>query len=1465
MTSKNLRHRARRRGGVLVAIGVGAALGMAGLSPLIPAQADTPIYNDTSYTFEERAADLVGRMTFAQKVLQFDDGSPGIPGLGVIAYDWWNEALHGVVTSGTTMYPSAPGIASTWNRSLVNQMGSQIGDEARAWYNGTQRVKGLTYWSPTVNIGRDPRWGRADESYGEDPYLVGQIGGEYTKGMQGTDPKYMKAASTPKHFFANNSESNRRNGNAVVTERELREYYTPAFAYEVGPEVKARSFMTAYNRANGVPISSSYYFLETLAKRTWGFDGHITSDCSAVQDSWNRHHWIPDGWDHAINATEGVMWTLKAGTDIDCQDNSYNTEVRNAYNAGLITDADIDSELVRMFTTRFMFGEFDPAGQVVYASSQYSEAEQRQAPDHQATALLMAEEAPVLLKNDPIGGFSNNDPTLPGRAGLPLTAQDAANLVVVGYMANTFTAGGYSGNNPVDQRSILTGIRQVAEQVNPNATVTFFNGVTPSNTGKPGVTNVQFRSSSDRGVALKTLVPGTNGMPSHLVEPVPLDSISHWEGWMGISWGQGSLGNANSVWKGYFQAYVDVPVGTDELCLTYNGNGAVGATFDVYSGPTASGPMIARIPANGGTQAGANNSSCNNTGSTNAVATGLEPGPQTLTYVYNPGTLGAHGTSGQPGTPYAMDLSPADEQTIREASAVIVVLGTRTTESAEEMDRVTIDMPKFQDEMARRVAALNRHTVVYMQTVGQMNIERFRSEVNVPSIIWSTYNGQSQGIAAGNLLFGKTNPSGHLTFSWYSNEEDLASIWDYQITPDTATGHKGRSYLYFTGRVSYPFGHGLSYSKFSYSNLRLDKNAVVGDDTLTATVDVTNSSSVPGKDVVQLYVKAPHRTDGVVRPIRELKGFEKISLGAYETRSVPISIKMKDLWYWDEAASAATWDLGTWELRMGGSSVSGLTTNFALIAPPAPALQTVITVPDGLVMNTSAPNTPIHSELSASRLDQTFYDLSDPNVTVTYSSKDPSVAVVDARGSVWPVGVGATTITATVTADGATKSDDFAVLVEGDDAERPVIDFPDQIIELGAFANAVQLSAQTALAPAGAEVTYEYLLNGIHEENTAGATVTPGGFLQVSQPGVVTVNVKATITADGQTPIIVTENAKITVIGTQSQPVAQIEVVPPPASGVYTEPPEMTVEAIVGDYTENALVEVSIDGGAWFAVSSSFSVTGDGQHTVSARVTDELGRTSAVATAEVNIDTTGPTSPTAVIATGIEAVLTLTPADPDVASIEFSPDGVHWFDYTEPVSIIGTVFYRALDAAGNAGPLRFISVPGVTPPPPIVNPTPPGPITVNPPELPPITVNPPDIPPITVDAPTLPPITVPTPIVTVTTSPPQPAPPTVTAPAPEPPVMGGAVQTVKAATPRIKGTAKVGRKLSVVKGSWTSGSKFTFRWYANGKAIKGATGPTLKLTKKLAGKKITVRLTGWKSGWASASAVSKATKKVAKK
>ncbi|MDR1294499.1 MAG: hypothetical protein LBK59_06015, partial [Bifidobacteriaceae bacterium] len=365
---------------LLIATSLSAGLAVAGLqalgaAPVSPAEADAGDvpYLDTSLPFEVRAADLVSRMTQAEKIQQFraerqyvNGIAPAISRLGVPAYNYWNEAMHGVAHAGRTSgnwqnfngggyateFPSPIAMGASWNRGLILKAGTVVSDEGRAMTNqdnsshpeGYAPHKGLTYWTPTINLARDPRWGRGEESYSEDPYLTAEMAGQYADGLQGNDPKYLKVAATPKHYFANHSENNRRWGSSTVSDREIREYYTSAFGVLTGPEHRTRSLMTAYNAVNGTPMSASTFSVETLLRRTWGFDGTVVSDCGAISDVYQNHRWIPDGFDSPVTQAQAVAFTVKAGTDLDCSGGPYatNAGLPTAIASGYIAEDDLD-------------------------------------------------------------------------------------------------------------------------------------------------------------------------------------------------------------------------------------------------------------------------------------------------------------------------------------------------------------------------------------------------------------------------------------------------------------------------------------------------------------------------------------------------------------------------------------------------------------------------------------------------------------------------------------------------------------------------------------------------------------------------------------------------------------------------------------------------------------------------------------------------------------------------------------------------------------------------------------------------------------------------------------------------------------------------------------------------------------------------------------------------------------------
>src|SRR5688572_5191140 len=343
--------------------------------------AQQPAYQNTSLPFEQRAADLVSRMTLEEKVQQMKDVAPAIERLGVPAYNWWNEALHGVARSGlATVFPQAIGFAATWNDSLVFRMATVISDEGRAKHheylrnNSFGRYQGLTFWSPNINIFRDPRWGRGQETFGEDPFLTGRLAVQFVRGLQGDDPKYFKTVATVKHFAVHSGpEPERHTFDAVVSERDLRETYLPHFEAGIR-EARAYSLMCAYNRVDGKAACGSDMLLQNILRGEWRFPGFIVSDCGAIDDIYLRHKVEP-------TAAAAAALAVKTGTDLDC--GRVYPNLVDAVKQGLITEAQIDTSITRLFLARFKLGMFDPPEMVRWARTPFTVLNQ---PSHQSLA-----------------------------------------------------------------------------------------------------------------------------------------------------------------------------------------------------------------------------------------------------------------------------------------------------------------------------------------------------------------------------------------------------------------------------------------------------------------------------------------------------------------------------------------------------------------------------------------------------------------------------------------------------------------------------------------------------------------------------------------------------------------------------------------------------------------------------------------------------------------------------------------------------------------------------------------------------------------------------------------------------------------------------------------------------------------------------------------------------------------------
>jgi beta-glucosidase len=411
--------------------------------------AKKPIYLNTAYSFRERAADLVSRMTLEEKQSQLGNTMPPIPRLGINKYDVWGEALHGVMgrnnNSGmtATSFPNSVAVGSTWDPELIRRETSVIADEARGFNHDL--IFTLTYWSPVVEPARDPRWGRTAETFGEDPFLVSQIGGGFVKGLMGDDPLYLKAVPCGKHYFANNTEFNRHSGSANMDDRDMREFYLLPYKTLIEKD-KLPAIMTAYSAINDIPMSASKFLIDTIAKRTYGLDGYVTGDCGAIEDIMRGHH-------YAKSNVEAAAMGLKSGVDNDCG-GAYQTSALGALKQGLITEADIDKALVNIYAIRMRLGEFDPQTIVPYSGIKPSIIND---PSHNDLAVEIATKTPVLLKNDFISKT--------GKKALPLNTNTIKKIAVLGPQADKVELGDYSGEaEPKYKITPLAGIKNYIAQ-----------------------------------------------------------------------------------------------------------------------------------------------------------------------------------------------------------------------------------------------------------------------------------------------------------------------------------------------------------------------------------------------------------------------------------------------------------------------------------------------------------------------------------------------------------------------------------------------------------------------------------------------------------------------------------------------------------------------------------------------------------------------------------------------------------------------------------------------------------------------------------------------------------------------------------------------------------------------------------------------------------------------------------------
>jgi beta-glucosidase len=819
--------------------------------PLLSAQD----YLDPSKPIEVRVKDLVGRMTLDEKIRQMGNSVPAIPRLNVAAYDYWSEALHGVARQGlATVFPQADALGSTWDPVLLQKITTVISTEARAKANAGSR-KYLTFWSPTINLLRDPRWGREEEGYSEDPYLTGRMAVAFIKGMQGDDPKYLKVVSTVKHFAANNSEFNRHTGSSNMDERDLREYYLAAFKAGV-VDGKVQSLMGAYNALNGVPCCANRTLMTDILRGEWGFDGFTVSDCGAIDDIYAGHR-------YARSAAEAAALGVKAGTDINCG-GTYQRALRSALDQGLLTEADIDQALFRAFRARFRLGEFDPDALVKYRSIPASELD---SPANRDLALLAARKAIVLLKND--------------KGVLPLDADKLKSIAVIGPNANRAIFGGYSGT-PSFSVSPLDGIRNRLKAP------------------RDAYTRIEAEAfSAQSGVQTEDSREGG--------QDVGYINNGDWARYDKIDFADGSrqvdVRVASQTEGGTIEFFLDGLDGTKiaEVAAPPTGNWQSWKTVSVPAGP-AKGVHDLYLKFSGRGTGYLFNVNWFQFAPTDAnYRSTASPAAVRIDYAEGCGVSGFD----ESGISAAAALAKG-------ADIAIVVVGTDLSVSNEERDRESIGLPGVQEELVQAVFKANPRTIVVLVTGPRLAIPWLQD--NVPGILCAWYDGQSQGTAIADVLFGDFNPGGKLTTTWYRDLEGIPPIDQYDLRGGN------RTYWYFPGPVLYPFGHGLSYTTFQYSGLKLPAGPVAAGSKIQVSLEVANTGKRDGDEVVQLYV---HNNDPAEKlPIKKLVGFKRVTVkaGAKTTVVIPLAVDGETMGYWDGSAHAFRLNPAAIDVMVGSSS-----------------------------------------------------------------------------------------------------------------------------------------------------------------------------------------------------------------------------------------------------------------------------------------------------------------------------------------------------------------------------------------------------------------------------------------------------------------------------------------------------------------------------------------------------------------
>lgn len=813
-------------------------------------------FQDPELDFETRTEILVQQLTLEEKVSQLVHEAPAIERLNISSYNWWNEALHGVARSGyATVFPQSISVAASFDKDLLERIGTVTSDEARAKHHDFIRkgkrgiYTGLTFWSPNINIFRDPRWGRGHETYGEDPYLTGKLASSFIKGLQGDDPKYLKTIATSKHFAVHSGPESLRHGFDVdVSDVDLYETYLEAFRMTV-VDANVQSIMSAYNRFRGAPASASSFLLDEMLRERWGFEGYVVSDCGAIGDILYNHKIVE-------SKAEAARISLEGGCDLNC--GSTYLSLLSLAEQGLLNQKALDKAVSRLFLSRFKLGMFDPEEQVPFSGLS---ADIVGAETHLYLAREAAQKSIVLLKNE------NNL--------LPLNKHTLKKIAVIGPNADNWESlvGNYHGT-PIEPVTFLKGLQR---KLSPAVEVAYARGSHFSDEvyALEPIPSVYFETDGGRQGLDAEYYDNMDWEGTPVLKRLD-DAIDFWWEHDPIS---KELSDFFSVkWTGYL-----IPPATGEYELATFAKMGMSLKIDGQEISNGKGMVHETTYAREKIR--------------------LEKGkryPIEVRYFSDDSNAECRLLWTRTDT----NLESDAVKLARESDLSIVVLGLSQRLEGEGGDREDIALPKVQTDLLKAIHATGKPVIVVLNAGSALAVNWAKEHVD--ALLSVGYPGEQGGNALADVLFGDYNPAGRLPITYYTALDELPAFEDYAMSD--------RTYRYYKGEPLFPFGFGLSYTQFSYSNLYATSILKAGNN-LTVRFSLTNTGDRAGDEVVQVYLSDLKAS--TPRPQHQLVAFDRVYLRPNEKRELTFEIDARAFSLINPQGKRVI-ESGAFELHIGG-------------------------------------------------------------------------------------------------------------------------------------------------------------------------------------------------------------------------------------------------------------------------------------------------------------------------------------------------------------------------------------------------------------------------------------------------------------------------------------------------------------------------------------------------------------------